>query len=59
LGRFLKTSSMSLSDCLMLLTVGAIPLVVLELVKYVRIIRRRRATSAPDGRFAEEPAIRA
>ena len=36
LGRFLKTSSMPLADCLLLLAVGAIPLVVLELVKVVR-----------------------
>lgn len=33
LGRFLKTSFISLVDCVLLLAVGAIPLVVLELVK--------------------------
>ncbi len=36
LGRFLKTSSMSLADCFLLLAVGAIPLLVLELAKVVR-----------------------
>ena len=36
LGRFLKTSYLSFTDCAMLLAVGAIPLVVLELVKVVR-----------------------
>jgi P-type Ca2+ transporter type 2C len=40
LGRFLKTSSMSLADCFLLLAVGAIPLTVLELVKVVRNARR-------------------
>jgi Ca2+-transporting ATPase len=40
LGRFLKTSSMSLADCFLLLAVGAIPLMVLELVKVVRNARR-------------------
>ncbi len=32
LGRFLKTSSMPFTDCLLLLALGAIPLLVLELV---------------------------
>jgi P-type Ca2+ transporter type 2C len=36
LGRFLKTSPISLADCLPLLAMGVIPLVVLELVKVVR-----------------------
>jgi P-type Ca2+ transporter type 2C len=36
LGRFLKTSNMPLSECLMLLAVGAIPLLVLEAVKVGR-----------------------
>ena len=36
LGQFLKTSALSLSDCLMLLAIGAIPLVVLELIKVIR-----------------------
>lgn len=36
LGLFLKTSFLSLADCVLLLAVGAIPLVVLELVKVVR-----------------------
>jgi Ca2+-transporting ATPase len=44
LGRFLKTSSMSLADCFLLLAVGAIPLMVLELVKVVRNSRRQRTT---------------
>ncbi len=41
LASFLKTSLMSFSDCLMLLAVGAIPLIVLELVKVVRNARRQ------------------
>jgi Ca2+-transporting ATPase len=40
LGRFLKTSYLSLADCFLLLAVGAIPLVMLELVKVVRQARR-------------------
>ncbi|TKS60594.1 MAG: hypothetical protein EWM73_03085 [Nitrospira sp.] len=40
LGRFLKTSYLSLADCVLLLAVGAIPLVMLELVKVVRQARR-------------------
>ena len=36
LGRLLKTSSLSLADCFMLLAVGFIPLLVLELVKVAR-----------------------
>jgi Ca2+-transporting ATPase len=36
LGRFLQTSSMPFGDCLLLLVVGAIPLLVLEGVKLVR-----------------------
>lgn len=39
LGRLLKTSSMPLADCLVLLAVGAIPLFVLEMVKAVRLAR--------------------
>jgi Ca2+-transporting ATPase len=42
LGRFLKTSSMPLTDCFLLLAVGAIPLLVLELVKVVRHLQRQR-----------------
>ncbi|WP_157200552.1 HAD-IC family P-type ATPase [Methylomonas lenta] len=36
LGRFLKTSSMPFSDCLLLVVLGAIPLLVLEGVKLIR-----------------------
>lgn len=36
LGRFLKTSNMPIRECLVLLAVGAIPLLVLEVVKVVR-----------------------
>jgi Ca2+-transporting ATPase len=43
LGRILKTSYMSFSNCLLLLAVGAIPLLVLELVK---LIRRKLSTAA-------------
>jgi Ca2+-transporting ATPase len=42
LGRFLKTSPMSFADCFLLLAVGAIPMLVLELVKVVRRARRQR-----------------
>lgn len=45
LGRFLKTSMMPLSDCLLLLAVSAIPLAVLELVKCARNLRRDRAAA--------------
>jgi Ca2+-transporting ATPase len=41
LGRFLKTSFMPLADCFLLLAVGAIPLLVLELVKVLRNARRQ------------------
>ena len=41
LGRFLKTSFMPFTDCLLLLAVGAIPLLVLEMVKMVRHARRK------------------
>ena len=36
LGRFLKTSSMPLADCFLLLAAGAMPLLTLEMVKVVR-----------------------
>lgn len=39
LGRFLKTAPMPFGDCLLLLAVGAIPLLVLELVKIGRNAR--------------------
>jgi len=42
LGRFLKTSFLSLADCFLLLAVGTIPLVILEMVKVVRQARRPR-----------------
>ena len=42
LGRFLKTSSMPFADGLLLLALGAIPLVVLEIAKAVRQARRKR-----------------
>jgi P-type Ca2+ transporter type 2C len=42
LGRFLKTSSMPLTDCFLLFAVGAIPLLALELVKVVRHVQRQR-----------------
>ena len=41
LGRFLKTSYMPFTDCLLLLAVGAIPLLILEMVKVVRHARRQ------------------
>ena len=42
LGRFLKTSSMSLADCFLLLAVSAIPMVALEIVKVVRRARQNK-----------------
>ncbi len=42
LGRFLKTSSLSFTEALVLLALGAIPLTVLELVKVVRNARRKK-----------------
>jgi Ca2+-transporting ATPase len=41
LGRFLQTSFMPLADCLLLLAVGAIPMLVLELIKVVRQARNQ------------------
>ena len=43
LGRFLKTSLMSFSDCFMLLAVSVIPLAVLEVVKVLGLVVRRPA----------------
>ena len=47
LGRFLKTSYMPFADCFLLLTLGAIPLPVLELVKIVRNRQRRKQPVTP------------
>ncbi len=44
LGRFLKTGFMPLAECFLLLALGAIPLIVLELVKVARNSRRQRKT---------------
>lgn len=41
LGRFLKTSFMPLTDCFLLLVLGAVPLLVLELIKVVRLHLQR------------------
>ena len=41
LGRFLKSSPIPLTDGLVLVAIGTIPLVVLELVKFVRNARRK------------------
>jgi P-type Ca2+ transporter type 2C len=46
LGRLLKTSKMSVSDCMMLLAVSVIPLAVLELVKYVRNLPKQPGSTA-------------
>lgn len=43
LGRMLKTSFLPLDQCLLLLAVGAIPLVLLEVMKLARLARLRRA----------------
>ncbi|WP_340123612.1 HAD-IC family P-type ATPase [Methylobacter svalbardensis] len=53
LSRFLKTSFVPLADCFMLLAVGAIPLMVLGLVKAVRNTLRQRKTE-PD-EYAKRP----
>jgi hypothetical protein len=42
LGRFLKTSSVPLADCVVLLAVGAIPLLILDTVKVARDARRQK-----------------
>jgi Ca2+-transporting ATPase len=42
LGRFLKTAFMPFTDCLLLLALGAIPLLVLEMVKVVRHARQQK-----------------
>jgi len=44
LGRFLKTPFMPLADSLLLLAVGATPLLILEMVKIVRHARWQRKT---------------
>ena len=44
LGRFLKTSFLSLADCFLLLAMGTLPLVVLEIVKVVGQAREPRKT---------------
>ncbi|HEY8160613.1 MAG TPA: HAD-IC family P-type ATPase [Methylobacter sp.] len=41
-GRFLKSSYLPFTDCLVLLTLGALPLLVLELVKVGRHLQRQR-----------------
>ncbi len=53
LGRFLKTTSMPISECLVLLAVGAIPLLVLEIVK---VVRNAKGTSDGTGQPVEPPA---
>ncbi|MDR3401644.1 MAG: cation-translocating P-type ATPase [Chthoniobacter sp.] len=45
LGRFLKTSFMPFGDCLLLMALGALPLLVLEVEKVVRHVWRRRKTA--------------
>ena len=46
LGSFLKTSYVPFADCALLLALGALPLLVLELVKVVRHARRQRSEEA-------------
>jgi Ca2+-transporting ATPase len=46
LASLLKSSTMSLSDCFMLLSVSALPLVVLELLKVVRAWNSRMTTTS-------------
>lgn len=47
LGRFLKTSWIPLTDCLVLVAIGAIPLLILELLKMVRQRRGPQRTESP------------
>ena len=47
LGGWLRTSPLPLADSLVLLALGAIPLLSLELVKVVRRARQRRAAPTP------------
>jgi len=47
LGRFLKTSSLSFTDGFVLLAMGAIPLLVLELAKVIRLARAKKSTPVP------------
>jgi Ca2+-transporting ATPase len=44
LGRFLRTSNMPFSDCILLVALGAIPLLVLEIVKVARNAHRQSET---------------
>jgi Ca2+-transporting ATPase len=46
-GRFLKTTPLPFADCLVLLALGAIPLVALEAVKMVRHALRARTPTQP------------
>jgi Ca2+-transporting ATPase len=46
LGHFLKTSHLPLTDCLLLLAVGAVPLLVLEMVKIRRHARSKEQSGA-------------
>ncbi len=54
LGKFLKSSLMSWSECLVLLAIGAIPLVVLETVK----VFRERTKPTPDSSASAQPGER-
>ena len=51
LGRFLKTSSVPLADCVLLLAVGAIPLLILEIVKIARHGRRQNGRVMMPGSY--------
>jgi P-type Ca2+ transporter type 2C len=53
LGRFLKTSFMPYADGFLLLALGAIPLLVLELVKVVRHARHRSRVTP----HSQKPAV--
>jgi len=47
LGRFLKTSFLSFTDGFVLLAMGAIPLLVLELAKVIRLARAKKSPPVP------------
>ncbi len=53
-GRFLKTQFMPLADCFLLLAVGAIPLLVLEMVKMLRHGRQSTLLTTGVNRFYRE-----
>lgn len=58
LGTFLKTTTMSWSECLVLLAIGAIPLVVLETLKIARQRRLETSNHYESAAFVQSPVDR-